>query len=93
MEEVLEAGEETNLEARFKEDLEADLGKDWNSSVEGHSGERQVEEITLAFKAYVDGFVILKVPAWKKVWKPKWIEIKVPAWKEIQVIKNFSLAF
>jgi len=27
----------------------------------------------------------IQVPAFKKIWKPKWVEIKVPAWKEVQV--------
>ena len=34
---------------------------------------------------YNFAIVLVQIPAWKKVWKPKWVEIQVPAWKDISV--------
>lgn len=28
---------------------------------------------------------LYQVPAWKKIWKPKWVEIQVPVVKDIEV--------
>lgn len=32
-----------------------------------------------------DFTLLLQVPAWKKIWKPKWVETQVPVVKDIQV--------
>lgn len=69
----------------MEKDLEADLGAGEERGMVSCRIDSKMQQQLTDTVDNVQFRKEVQVPAWKKIWKPKWVVIQVPAVKDIQV--------